>query len=845
VREDLFEWLSERAPWQQDLARRLCDRVELTETELTEVLDIVKAAYGASVDAGAPDPVAIDDLPNAPAEGCPKLVRFGPVRGLGALTENAELRFEVAGLTIIYGPNAVGKSTYVSGLKRICRTVDTGSTIRGNVFGEEAGPSPTAAIEIQGASGLHGATLELAEPEEVGLGAVSVFDAKCAELYLDAQNAVTFVPEALRLLARMAHAQDQLRERLGLEIRSLRDQQPTFPGVEPTTEAGAVIANISSDSDVDALKTLGSLDSGEIRRREEVRSLIASAGTAAASADAQSAENDGTQANLQVTRLGELLRQLHSTELAAVHSIAGEASSARRALDLAAAEFEGAPVKGVGSEPWRHMWEAARDFTAASERTFPPGASDPCPLCLQPVEPGAAERMEHFEAHVRSSIQEAAEQAGQRLSEALARYTPEKVGEIRISLSALLNERAPDLLSALAGLLDRIERGYLDVRSEPETVSEVHIDESAIEGLRAWAAERLARAESLRAAADPSASTELRAELKELDGRAYLGEHINEVETWIERLQLIAVLDEARRSLATNSLSLKQSDLSQALITDEFGARLREELAALRCELPVSVSPHTSVGEAQVRLRLVGSDVPAVSEIASEGEHRAVALSFFLAETGMRGDDGGLIFDDPVSSLDDDRREYIADRIVAEANNRQVIVFTHDLPFMLDLQHKASEAGVETGIQALWRFRSDIGRVDDHPPFIAMNLRARVSALANAVQEWNSQPEPSDFDDAWRRVCDFYARMRTAWERAVEERLFNGVVQRYQRDIKTLRLADVSISPEQVEKIEEGMTRCSSFVHDQPPSVSSTLPGRTDLASDLEPLREFEENTRR
>jgi len=38
------------------------------------------------------------------------------------------------------------------------------------------------------------------------------------------------------------------------------------------------------------------------------------------------------------------------------------------------------------------------------------------------------------------------------------------------------------------------------------------------------------------------------------------------------------------------------------------------------------------------------------------------------------------VLDDPVASLDQARREYVARRLVGESRDRQVIVFTHDLP---------------------------------------------------------------------------------------------------------------------------------------------------------------------
>jgi wobble nucleotide-excising tRNase len=58
--------------------------------------------------------------------------------------------------------------------------------------------------------------------------------------------------------------------------------------------------------------------------------------------------------------------------------------------------------------------------------------------------------------------------------------------------------------------------------------------------------------------------------------------------------------------------------------------------------------------------------------VFSEGERTAIALACFLAELRLGSDPSGLIFDDPVSSLDHNVREHVARRLVAAANERQV-----------------------------------------------------------------------------------------------------------------------------------------------------------------------------
>ena len=71
-----------------------------------------------------------------------------------------------------------------------------------------------------------------------------------------------------------------------------------------------------------------------------------------------------------------------------------------------------------------------------------------------------------------------------------------------------------------------------------------------------------------------------------------------------------------------------------------------------------------------------------LDEILSEGEQRAIALGSFLAEMHLANHLGGIVFDDPVSSLDHYRRKDVARRLVDEAKIRQVIILTHDTVFL-------------------------------------------------------------------------------------------------------------------------------------------------------------------
>ena len=94
--------------------------------------------------------------------------------------------------------------------------------------------------------------------------------------------------------------------------------------------------------------------------------------------------------------------------------------------------------------------------------------------------------------------------------------------------------------------------------------------------------------------------------------------------------------------------------------------------------------------------KLVLTRAPGVelTKIVSEGEQRCLSIAAFFADLSTADDPSGIVFDDPVSSLDYRWREGVAKRLVMESKVRQVVVFTHDVVFLLMLRKFAEELSV-------------------------------------------------------------------------------------------------------------------------------------------------------
>ena len=198
--------------------------------------------------------------------------------------------------------------------------------------------------------------------------------------------------------------------------------------------------------------------------------------------------------------------------------------------------------------------------------------------------------------------------------------------------------------------------------------------------LRALADRLSSEAETLDKAADEKALAALKKQLAELDARIRLAQVKDAVLTAISRLSRQSKLTQCLSAVKTNAISLKASELAEEVVSKELAEALNQEFKAVGAgELSVSLRSRARKGKAMHKLRLDLPQSHSPRDILSEGEQSAIAIGSFLAEVGLCGGKGGIVFDDPVSSLDHRRRERVSKRLAAEAACRQVIVFTHDI----------------------------------------------------------------------------------------------------------------------------------------------------------------------
>lgn len=176
-----------------------------------------------------------------------------------------------------------------------------------------------------------------------------------------------------------------------------------------------------------------------------------------------------------------------------------------------------------------------------------------------------------------------------------------------------------------------------------------------------------------------------------------------------------------------------------------------------------------------------------LSDTLSEGEQKVIALADFLAEVRLRGATAPVIMDDPVTSLDYERLEQVATRLAALSETRQVIVFTHNIWFAIEILQRFRDQRDNCSYYDIRTIDGKKGVVSggSHPRSDKPDaLKKRIN---NAIAE--AKKLTGEAQDAL--IERGYSLLRSLCESAVETKLFCEVVRRYEPNVMLTKLQEV------------------------------------------------------
>lgn len=857
INKALLGWSKDALyPWQHEALRRILTKGALSDQDKADIYQRAEFDHGfAPTPPNLPNLLLTEaDLPSGPAQANRIwLTGIKDLENVNALKAKQRL---VIGkqLTLVYGENGSGKSGYARVLKKTARCTEKAiESILPDVFTVAAVPAPPKAVfEVDQGAGPVDFPWQDGQPVPKDLKRFAVFDSKCARHFLSASNQLSFAPfifEALRLLG---EATDAIKQKFLAEVRQFTPPKPpAFQFMVDQTSVGKALGAITVQTSPETIKALGQWSEKDATTLDTRDTELAKLKSQSPQTIREGINREKRDATTLQTKIASIITELNADAVVLLQQQVTELNTHEQAYQAAVKlALGGSTIEGVGTDAWKSLIEAAATFStteAYKAQSFPATADGAlCVLCQQPLGAEAAERLKGFWTFLQDDAAKKRDAAKEKLKESVEK------------LDSIPREMPPEV----AVLREEYEKNHAELwLKTTEFFDSVHKRLTAIEKALAgesWDAIPLLNAEAatlsrelvatldkkLKAVQDDAnaqaAITKLTTEIAELKARKQLSENLKLVLDHIAAIKTADRAQKAADAIKTNSISLKAKDLHTGFITDAFKARVKEYMASVGLRrAKVAIGERSERGKVLHSIAVEGAKQPVLPEsIFSEGERTAISLAFFLADLGSVADTCGVIFDDPVTSLDHRIREGVVNALVAEAKDRQVIVFTHDLAFYCELMSAATIAQVEATSNHVEAFSSTVGNLSTAEPRESLKVTQRYGELEKLIKEAEQAGSPDDFN---RAVDRFYSQLRAAWERSVEELLFNRVVQRLQKEVMTQNLLGVVIDKDGIAAVFQGMTRGSARTdaHDHAAAAALPTPTPDDLKTHLKELKDF------
>lgn len=854
ILQEIHAWSKDLSAWQQDAIARLCADRTLSAADLDDLYALAKA------EAGIPDPEGrvankLQDAQVAPPANASRevlLTAIAELANVNALANGARLPIARVGVTAIYGENGVGKSGYSRVFKKACRARDRREPILPNANLEPGNSGPAQAtfqVEIDGVATNLSWKDGIESPEL--LSDIAIFDSHCARAYIDNQGDFAYSPYGLDILEGLVGVCNRLKARATAEKATNAPSNAAYVVLAgEQTDVAKKLVDIPLKTKAEDIEKLATLSEAELNRLALLNKTLAEADPKQKALALRQKASRFTELK---DRVAAAIGVVNDEKVSSLQALVCKSSAAKAGAELAATEFKATPgqLVGTGGEEWKTLFEAARTFAALShpEHAFPGLPEDAaCPLCQNALGPEGAARLLRFDAFIQAAAERAAKEARDAAAISFRAIQQASVDVMfRDALAEEVTEVAPEIAAACTTLQEALKSRQAAVLEAAagkqvwETLPELSDDPRP--GLIEVVNNLLEQAKALEATGDGTLKAAMVMERAELDARRRLAEVKGAVLEAMAKYELCRKLQVCIDGMETRGISRKSTDLSRTTASQELADALNAELKFLKVQhLCVVMKPESPGGKTQFKLtlQLPGGGTPAA--ILSEGEQRAIAIASFMAEVRLGKGRGGIVLDDPVSSLDHRRRWEAAERLAKESLTRQVIIFTHDIYFLLILEQKAEEVGATLTKNYIRRTADGYGVHSEDLPFDVLGTKDRLGRLRQILVGVRKASKEGDEDLQRNLTAKCYGQLRLAWERCIEEVLFNGAVQRFSEGVSTQRLKGVTVTDEDYGEIEAGMTKSSKFEHDAAAAVGRLpIPDPDELSEDIERLARWRE----
>lgn len=834
VTKRLWDWADREGNWAKKLVQIVISSGFVQNEQRTQIFNTLLQENGLKEDFD----VESIEVPTLYSDNVNNrkltLTEISNIKGVNRLANEQVLKFS-PNLTVIYGNNGSGKSGYGRILKSVGFSYDNNSTVLSDVF-EKVEQEQEAHIKYK-----------YGEDDKVfiwdnstsspDLKNIAMFNSDCVKFSLDNNRMLIATPSGFHYFNEVSSELNKLGGEITKVIEQKSKQLDFISSLNEGTDSHSFVTELSSQTSIETIDI-------ETKFTEENENSLNDLHSERDKLNVQLLKNEIRSFKNQEEELENLIRKIKQMEATLNEDIWSKYRFLLNTINSLEEERtykinETIKEKGISfieTNEFVSFLEKAEKYIKTLDGNSYPDENDICIYCGQILDEQARELVQSYRTLMDNSAKKREDESRKQLdglieevkkvdSSCQLHHNPfdltgseEGEPEILLEFFTLFNEMKDIMIESKSITSRRFELNYEEIinfikERKLEIITLKKEKETLLEGIE-------------------EKHNEITKQMNELSDKKLLSVNKQRIIDHVNNLIYIDRLSDIRSSLNTRTISRISTQAREELIQNQFKETFDNELFNLRCEIPISLDFGTKAGSPILK-QTVGLRY-SLSDVLSEGEQKSIALAHLLTELRISNENGPVIFDDPVNSLDHERINTVAQRLISLSQDRQVIIFTHSILFFFAIEQYMQDRkpNIEYKYYTVEPKLMQSGFLFENTPPHKERFNTYVSYIRNLLNtsEENKKIMGSKF------AIDGYGFLRSAIELLVEDIIFKSMIKRYRRNIMFSKLED--INGQKIDFIKSELTdifneACAYIDAHSNPQEAAYTPNLNRLESDL------------
>ncbi|CAM3854815.1 AAA family ATPase [Mesobacillus thioparans] len=705
------------------------------------------------------------------------------IQGVNKLAKEQVLKFS-PNLTVIYGNNGSGKSGYGRILKSVGFSYDSNLKVLPDVFSND---NYEQKADIYYKVGERDKTFSWNNSSSsVDLKSIGMFNSDCVKISLDNNRNLIATPVGFHYFNEVSSELNKLSQEITNMIDRKSIEPDFFTKLHNGTHAFNFITSLKTETNEETIEN-------ETKFELEDEQQILQLNKEKEGLNVQLLNNEIQACQNQVKELDELNIKINKMKEVLNTSVWNEYKETLQTLKY----FEEERTTGlkqsmmqlngnfIQSEEFINFLESAEKYIKTLEQISYPNEKDVCIYCGQPLDVNARELIKSYRELIDNTLKSKIEKLGEKLDDLNT-----KISKVDSSCQLHHNpfetedeEIVPRVISLFFTEYTRLKNIVLKHPKGVFLEQSFRLDYESVTNFikkRSEEVLELKKQKETILGRIQEKQNEMENKINELKDKKVLYDNKVKLKEYVDNLKMVVKLENVKGLLNTRSLSRISTLARKELIQDQFKEVFENELKHLKCEKNISLDFGTQAGSPKLR-QVIGSQY-SLGDVLSEGEQKSIALAHLLTELKISNQFGPIIFDDPVNSLDHERINIVAQRLIRLSEERQVIILTHSILFFNSIEQfmKDRKPNINYKYYTVESKGNSTGHLyEDTPPHKEKfrTYQGKIKDLLN-TSAVNKEVMGSS------AAIQGYGYLRSAIELLVEDEIFKSVIKRYRRDIK-------------------------------------------------------------